>query len=145
MAGPGRGKTGGRKKGTLNADTAGLCDLLDKAGYSPVAELIWAAEVAKLEYARAAEVFDAIQAKRASFEMTPLTESDAPTFLKIVQASAANIMPYVYPKRKAVEITGKDGADLFQSFGAIMKQAHDRHEKDIAIEAQAIPVINADP
>lgn len=108
-------KTGGRSKGVRNKRTRELLQILDAAGYCPIADLIETAELAREEYDRASEIFDAIQDKRASFDMVPLAESTAPTYLKIMQASAASMLPYMYPKLKSTEHTGPNGKDLFQT------------------------------
>lgn len=40
----------------------------------------------------------------------------------IARESASDIMEYVYPKRKSVELTGAEGADLFQSFNDLVRE-----------------------
>ena len=114
-------RRGGRKKGALNKKTLDLIETLSAKGYDPVAELIRIAAIAEKEYERADEIFDAIQARRHDLKLVPLSESTAPTYLKIMQASASDLMNYVYPKRKAIELTGKDGADLGNSFLDLVK------------------------
>ena len=116
---------GGRKKGTPNKRTLALMEILNDAGYSPVAELIRIAAIAEKEYDRAGEIYDAIQDARIEKGRVPLTESIAPTYLSIMQKSAADIMPYLYPRRKAVELSGVEGKDLFQSFADLVKQIAD--------------------
>ncbi len=118
-------KSGGRLKGTPNKRTLDLMAILEEKGYSPVAELIEVGALARLEYERSAEIFDAIQDKRADYDMVPLNESTAPTYLKIMQSSAAELMQYAYPKRKAVELSAPGGGDLFQSFVDLVKQSAD--------------------
>lgn len=46
------------------------------------------------------------------------------TYLQIAGQSAEDLMSYVYPKRKAVELSGQGGADLFQSFTELMRELH---------------------
>lgn len=126
MAGNGGARPGaGRKKGSLNKRTQDLIELLEERGYSPVAELIEVGAYARKEYERSAEIYDAIQAKREGHEIrTPLNDT-APTYLQIMQKSAAEIMPYMYPKRKAIEHTGANGESLFQSLSDLFKQVAD--------------------
>lgn len=99
----------GRRKGVANKRTRELISILDAAGYCPVADLIETAAIARQEYDRAAEIFDAIQEKRCDYKLVPLSESTAPTYLKIMQSSAADIMPYLYPKRKSIEFQDPNG------------------------------------
>jgi len=47
---------------------------------------------------------------------------------------AQELLKYVYPQRKAVELTGENGADLFQSFVEVIKQSKKEAE---AIEAES--------
>ena len=42
-------------------------------------------------------------------------------YLMIARESAKDIMEFVYPKRKAVELTGAEGRDFFSTFGEIAK------------------------
>jgi hypothetical protein len=121
-------RRGGRQKGALNKRTRELIEILDARGYCAVSELIEVGALARKEYERAEEIYDAIQEKRISHDLVPLTESVAPTYLKIMQQSAAELMPYMYPKRKAIELTGKDGADFLRSFADIIKQVADGPE-----------------
>lgn len=128
-AAPGE-RRGGRAKGVKNKATLDLIQTLNEKGYSPVAELIRIAHKAEIEYDRAAEVFDAICDKRASEDMIPLHNDNAVNYLKVMQSCAADLMPYVYPRRKAVEVTGADGENLFQSFADMVKRVADGARKD---------------
>ena len=40
----------------------------------------------------------------------------------IAREAASDIMEYVYPKRKSVELTGAEGTDLFQSFNDLVRE-----------------------
>ena len=40
----------------------------------------------------------------------------------VAREAASDIMQYVYPKQKSVEMTGADGADLFQSFNDLVRE-----------------------
>lgn len=125
QAGQKRPASAGRRKGVGNKRTRDLIEILDKAGYCPIADLIEVAAIARKEYERSEEIFDLIQEKRVDVGMMPLSESEAPTYLKIIQTSAAQIAPYVYPKKKSVEIKGEDGKDLFESLTAVFKKLAD--------------------
>ena len=115
-------KTGGRKRGALNKRTRDLIQILEQAGYCPVAEIIEIGALAKKEYQRSALIYDAIEDKRIEANIkTPLSDT-APTYLKLMQDSALGIMPFMYPKRKAVELTGSEGKDFFQSFTSLIKE-----------------------
>lgn len=116
-------RRGGRAKGIKNKRTRELIEILDAAGYCPVAELIEVGAIARQEYERAGEIYDAIQEKRDGAGLNaPLTDT-APTYLKLMQDSAKDVMPYLYPKRKSVELSGKDGQDLFTSFNDLVRRA----------------------
>jgi hypothetical protein len=115
-------RRGGRQKGTPNKTTLALMETLEREGYNPVAELIEVARKAAKEYARAEEMHDAIQARRAERGMIPLSESTAQTYLTIMEKCASDLLPYLYPKRKAVEISGVDGQDVFKSFADMVKE-----------------------
>jgi hypothetical protein len=108
----GKAKTGGRKKGTPNKITLDLIALLEEKGFNPAAKLVLVYRKAAKEWERHEEIFDAIQSKRISFEMTPLTETKAPTYLGIMEKAASELMQYVYPKRKAVEVSGPGGGPI---------------------------------
>lgn len=51
-------------------------------------------------------------------------------FLGIARESAKDLMEFVYPKRKSVELTGAEGSPLFQSFTDLVKQIADE-KKDL--------------
>lgn len=122
-------RRGGRKKGAPNKKTLDLIKTLEEQGYDPVAELIRIAMLAEKEYERAEEIFDAIQEARIEKKLVPLSESTAPTYLKIMQSSASDLMNYIYPKRKAIEHTGANGKDLGQSFLDLLKLAGEAERK----------------
>jgi len=42
--------------------------------------------------------------------------------MTVAKDSAVSIMEFVYPKRKAVELTGAQGTDLFQSFNDLVRE-----------------------
>lgn len=106
---PGCKKNGGRKKGTPNKDTLDLVKALNDAGYSPIADLIFVSEQAKKEYERCDEIYDAIQDTKKKNGITTPTQDMAPVYLGLIEKTAADIMPYLFPKRKSVEIKDPDG------------------------------------
>lgn len=104
---PGHGKWGGREPGTPNKRTQDLIDRLEELGYDPVAELI------------------RVYANALDCSMACPNPVAGAMYLKIAQSAAADLMPYLYPKRKSVELTGKDGEQLFQSFTEMVKKVAD--------------------
>lgn len=127
MAAPlGHPRYGGRSVGSQNRRSKELVEILKQHGYCPVAEFIETGFIAKKEYDRISEIYDAIQEKRASMKMVPLME-EAHKYLKVRQDSAAGVMPYAFPKMSSVELTGKDGQDLFQNFTNAMRQVAGIH------------------
>lgn len=116
-------KTGGRRKGTPNKRTRELVAILDEHGYCPIADAIWVAAVAKKEYERSGEIYDAIQDERTKQDVrTPLVDT-APDYLRIVQTSALGIAPYAFPKRKSIEFDGANAKDFITAFGELAKAA----------------------
>lgn len=121
---PGTPKTGGRKKGQPNIRTRELIEILDNAGYCPVARLIAVAEAAEKEYQRAEQIYDAIEAKKDVAGITTPTADMAPHYLKLMETCAADLLPYMYPKRKSIEVTGQDGQNVFQSLTDVFKEMY---------------------
>lgn len=125
-----------RRKGIPNKKTRDLIELLNERGYCPVAQLIETATIARMEYDRAADVHDAILENRSDARMKPIN-NEAATFLKIMGACASDLMPYIYPKRKAIELMGAEGKDLFQSFSEMAKQVLDESTETRTIEVDS--------
>ncbi len=121
--GPKKGAESARK-GIPNKRTHNLVAILDAAGFCPVAKLIQTYERAEKEYLRAEEIHDAIQDNRADKGMLPLNSSEATQWLSIAKDCAKDLMPYMYPKRKAIEFVDPDGKPLF-SFADLVKRAAD--------------------
>lgn len=111
MGAKGLPKTGGRKKGVPNKRTQAFLDILEAHGFCPVTALIKNYKLAMKEYRRSADVFDAINDKRSTFEMTPL-QDEAHTYLKIAQSAASDLMQYAHPKRKAIELSSSEDGPL---------------------------------
>lgn len=115
---------GGRKKNTPNKRTRDLIEILDKANYCAVAELIEVGAIARKEYERSAEVFDAICDQKKKDGVRTPTVDNGPTYLKLMQDSASDLLPYLYPKRKAIELEDPDGV-MMNVMTAIFKQIAD--------------------
>lgn len=118
-------KSGGRQKGGLRKRTRELLDILDAAGHCPIADLIYASEMAKKEYKRSAQIFDLICEKRTEDKKQLPTFDNGDKYLGIIVKSAAALAPYMYPKLAALAIQGTNGKDMFASFTEIMKQLSD--------------------
>ncbi|MFN8741522.1 MAG: hypothetical protein ACK5YR_16475 [Pirellula sp.] len=52
------------------------------------------------------------------------------------------LMEYIYPKRKAIELTGENGGDVFKSFIDVVKSVREEMEKEKAIDVS--PQVNSD-
>lgn len=76
-------KTGGRKKGTPNKKSQALMDRLKSLGCDPIEDMALVAKEAK-------------------------TEGD----WNLLLSASKELAQYVYPKRKAVEVTGEDGGPI---------------------------------
>ncbi len=50
-------------------------------------------------------------------------------YLQIARECESDMLQYIYPKLKNVEMTGKDGQDFFQSFTQMIKNVVDGKEK----------------
>lgn len=112
---------GGRKKGTPNKITLDLIANLKAEGFDPAAKLIETHALAMIEFQRASDIHDAIQSKRIDYKMIPLSHDSASAYLTVAQNACKELMKYSYPQRKAVEHSGKDGVDLFQSFNDMVR------------------------
>lgn len=98
---PGKIKTGGRKKGTPNKLTLELVKILESAGFDPAAKLI--------ELTLKAE---------ESYERHKNGES-GPGYLATASKNCTEIMRFVYPTRKAVDVTS-GGEKVFQNFSELL-------------------------
>ena len=103
----------GRKKGIPNLRTNDLIAILEAHGYNPVAKLIEIGRMAEAQYREEAK----------------FRGEDAPKYLAIAQQSANNLMPYMFPKRRSVELTGEGGKDIFQTFIDVVKSVADERER----------------
>lgn len=107
---PGSPKTGGRVAGTPNKKTLDLASKLDELGFDPVTKLVTIANFALKEYE---------QATKNNVKWDTCDHCDSKTkcehdrasgaeWLRIAGTNTAELLPYLYPKRKAIEF--KDGA-----------------------------------
>jgi hypothetical protein len=103
-------KCGGRKKGTPNKITFELIETLRAKGFDPAAELV------QVHY-EAMKLYRAKVKDNKGWGAGPALDTAC--------KAASDLMEYVYPKRKSVELTGAEGANLFQSFTDLVKQIAD--------------------
>lgn len=87
-----------------------LLATLREKGFDPAAKMIEA-------YTRAETLYKKRLNQRNGFGVVGL--------IKEMRECSQGLMSYVYPELKAVELTGKDGRDVFQSFTAMIKQIAD--------------------
>jgi hypothetical protein len=100
-------KKGGRVRGTPNKKTLDLIKTLQDKNFDPAAKLV---EV----YAESLKLY--------KYKVKHQKGWGAGECLSVARGAAADLMQYCYPKRKSIELTGKDGKDLFQSFSDLAKQ-----------------------
>lgn len=116
MAGKGKPKSGGRKKGTPNLDKADLLqairDAVDDQDYHPVVQLALVATDTSM-----VKVTETKQGKLVEFEVAKYSDE-----LRIT--AAKEVAQYVAPKLKAVEHTGDAegfGLNLYMNLGPATK------------------------
>jgi hypothetical protein len=115
-AAPGE-RRGGRKKGTPNKRSWDCVRALERLGFDPAAKLVQLTLDAEADYRTLRKMRD--------FE-------NAAPFLATASANCAKLMKFVYPERKAVDVTS-DGekiaslADLFAS--VISEQSSDKSDE----------------
>lgn len=85
-----------------------LLQTLREKGFNPVAELIETHDMATRQYHKRLRNSTNGYGSAGLLEIRRECESD--------------LMQYVFPKLKSMELTGKDGRDLFQSFADIMRE-----------------------
>jgi hypothetical protein len=111
----------GRKKGTPNKKTEALLELLERKNFSPAEAMIYVYRKAIKEYKRAEEVHDALQEAALEKGLDGLKiHILGPDYLTIAGNMAKELMQYVHPKRKAIDLTS-GGEPL--SFVELMKEA----------------------
>lgn len=114
----------GRKPGTLNKGTLDLMSELEKKHFNIITERLRVYEEAMRGAKEAEDFWDHIGEKLAGANGGKVFIRDPrPEFLKVANSAIADLFNYVYPKRKSIEMTGKDGAPLLQSFTELMEMA----------------------
>jgi len=102
-------KTGGRKKGVPNKRTAEIRQILENLDFCPVRSLVLIQEMALKNF------------KVAS-------EEQAPTYLGIAAKASADLLPYLYPRRKAIDLTS-EGEGIGQTLVEIVKHVSETRAK----------------
>lgn len=110
----GHKKVGGRKKGTLSKAQQSLREKADELGIDPFEILLLFAQGdwEALGYTSAERVVNETEGGALIYEDT------IPPQLR--QKSAKDAAEYLYPKRKAVEVSGPDGKDPFKTFAELV-------------------------
>lgn len=98
-----RRKFNGRKPGTLTKKTLDLMSELEKHHFDIVHERMRVFKEAMKTYERG--------------------DQDRVSALSVADGCIKDLMKYVYPQRKAVELSGKDGDPIALTFTQLMKQA----------------------
>lgn len=96
-------KTGGRKKGALNKTTAQLIEKLDGLGI----------DLPKRIY-KCVESLEELEKTGDPMFRLQLIRAESDIYLELMQ--------YVYPKRKAVELTDPNGENPFKSLTDLVKE-----------------------
>jgi hypothetical protein len=95
-------KTGGRKKGTPNKKTQVAAEILEELGFCPIRKGVEMFE-------RALEEFEE---DRSDYRFK---------YLEIAHAEIKDLRQYVFPKRKAIDLTSKGEALTFADFIAALE------------------------
>lgn len=101
----------GSKKGGSVELRLDLVATLRAKGFDPVAKLI--------------EIHDRAIKQHEKRVRTTTNGFGGVGYLQIAEKAAADILPYTYHALKAVEVSGVDGKDLFQSFNDMVKRMAD--------------------
>lgn len=103
----------GRKKGTPNKDTRTLQEKAAALGCDPFEVLIYFAkgDWEALGYKNSERV---VSTSENGVTTAPVISAE------LRQKSAKDACEYLYPKRKAVEVSGPDGGDPFKTFAQLV-------------------------
>ena len=114
-------RRGGRKKNTPNKRTQTLIERAEKLGIDPFEILLHFAEGdwEALGYKSETKLISAGMGQTLYVDTIAVEDR--------IQA-AKEVCQYLYPKRKAIEHTGKDGEDLFESLTQMFKRVADSKE-----------------
>lgn len=108
------GRPMGAKNKLLNETRFNIIQTLKEAGCDPALKLALAALEAEQNY---------LSTKKEN--LAKGLDRGQSTALQIMIDANYRLMEFVYPKLKAVEHTGKDGEDIFQSFTSFVKSVVD--------------------
>ena len=101
-------KTGGRKKGTPNKRSNQLLDVLEAAGYDPEKDnpLVWMLRV------YTGEVTMPVVCTEITINGPVAVVNDVPLEPALRVRCMTEFAQYIYPKRKAIEVSGPDGGEI---------------------------------
>jgi len=105
--------SGGRPKGSVNKRTWEARKIIEDLGFDPLTALVyWAkGDWKSLGYDKATKTV--VTSDGQAIEVDRIDE-------QLRQSSAAELIPYLFPKLKAIELTGSDGEALFGSFAQMV-------------------------
>ena len=109
----------GRGKGRPNRATVELLDTLNEMGYNPAVEFIEIIRDAREEYRRSKIIHDKIVENRIDNDVKGYYADTGPQYLAIAARAASDLMKYVYPARKAVDITS-NGENLSKGLAELV-------------------------
>lgn len=110
--GDGKGRYGGRTKGTPNKRTKELIEKLEAMGFDPVEAMVYVYRKARAEYRRADKVAVALMAYQTDHGLQTSRVDSSPQWLRIAGDMAKELMQYTHAKRKAVEVSGPNGKPI---------------------------------
>lgn len=132
----------GRKVGSVGQLTEkmrfDILATLRANGFDPLERLLWCYDEAKTLYREARED----HTRKSDGEHTQnhwLVNSR----LQMMLQASQDLMEYVYPKRKSIELTGAGGEDLFLSFAEMVRKVHSDAKNAAAIEVEANHIADA--
>lgn len=135
--GDGKGRLGGRAKGTPNKRTQELIEKLEALGFDPVEAMVYVYRKARAEYRRADKVAVALMAYQTDRGLQTSRVDSSPQWLRIAGDMAKELMQYTHAKRKAVEVSGPDGGPV-QLEDVTPEQAHERVERLLERRTQTL-------
>lgn len=119
---------GGRPKGSISKRTLDLMSELEVRHFNVVDEKLRVyraamdgAEEFKDFYARLLEKLEGLSGLEG--RVTINIRDPRADFLKVAESSISDLMQYVFPRRKAIELTGKDGEPVTLSFTDLIRKA----------------------
>lgn len=126
----------GKKKGGANVITTqmrfDILATLRSRGVDPLERLLWCYDEAKKLYKEARE--DHVVKSTGEHTQNHWLVNSR---LQMMLNASQELMEYVYPKRKAIEITGAGGESLFEAFVDMVKQVQTEVKNSSAIETKS--------